>query len=79
MVPLYPRILGERWPELPERLRRSFEATTEMRTSGRFRVRWGERALARWLARWGGFPGWEGQPNPPQRELTILTEGLLPI
>jgi hypothetical protein len=57
MAPLYPRILGERWPELPERLRRSFEVTTEMRTSGRFRVRWGDRSLARWLARWGGLPG----------------------
>jgi hypothetical protein len=56
MAPLYPRILGERWPELPERLRRSFDVKTEMKTSGRFRVRCGERALSRWLARWGGFP-----------------------
>ena len=29
--------------------------------------------------RWGGFPGWAGQPNPPEAELKILTEGLLPI
>jgi hypothetical protein len=29
--------------------------------------------------RWGGFPGWEGQPNPPTRELAVLTEGLLPL
>jgi hypothetical protein len=56
MVPLYPRIIGEHWPELPERLRRSFEVTSEVRTSGRFCVRWGDRALSRWLARWGGLP-----------------------
>jgi len=29
--------------------------------------------------RWGGFPGWAGQPNPPEAELKVLTEGLLPI
>jgi len=28
---------------------------------------------------WGGFPGWAGQPNPPEAELKVLTEGLLPI
>ena len=29
--------------------------------------------------RWGGFPGWAGQPNPPEADLKQLTEGLLPI
>jgi hypothetical protein len=29
--------------------------------------------------RWGGFPGWEGQAQPPEAELNFLTEGLLPI
>jgi hypothetical protein len=29
--------------------------------------------------RWGGFPGWERHENRPERELAILTEGLLPI
>jgi hypothetical protein len=56
MASLYPRIVGERWRELPERLRTLFEVTSERRCSGRFRVRRGEGALARWLARWGGLP-----------------------
>jgi len=29
--------------------------------------------------RWGGLPGWERHENRPERELAILTEGLLPI
>jgi hypothetical protein len=29
--------------------------------------------------RWGGFPGWEGAANPPEAELRLLSEGLLPI
>jgi hypothetical protein len=29
--------------------------------------------------KWGGFPGWDGQPNPPARELALLTEGLLAL
>ena len=29
--------------------------------------------------RWGGFPGWEKHEDRPEKELTILTEGLLPI
>jgi hypothetical protein len=29
--------------------------------------------------RWGGFPGWEQQPKRPEKELKLLTEGLLPI
>jgi hypothetical protein len=29
--------------------------------------------------RWGGFPGWEKQPERPEKELAILKEGLLPI
>jgi hypothetical protein len=29
--------------------------------------------------RWGGFPGWEMQPKRPEKELAVLTEGLLPI
>jgi hypothetical protein len=29
--------------------------------------------------RWGGFPGWDQYDNPPQTELAILTDGLLPI
>ncbi len=59
MTPLYPRIVGDRWRELPVRLRQCFEAPSvngEMRASGHFRVRWGDRALARWLARLGGLP-----------------------
>lgn len=31
----------------------------------------------RLACRWGGFPGWDGQPDPPTRELAFLTEGLL--
>jgi hypothetical protein len=62
MTSLYPRIVGDRWRELPERLRQCFEVPSvptvnaEMRASGHFRVRWGDRALARWLARLGGLP-----------------------
>jgi hypothetical protein len=29
--------------------------------------------------RWGGFPGWEGQPGAPTREIAFLSEGLLDI
>ncbi len=29
--------------------------------------------------RWGGFPGWARQANPPRQELDLLTHGLLPI
>jgi hypothetical protein len=29
--------------------------------------------------RWGGFPGWEGQPRRPEAELKILTDGLAAI
>jgi hypothetical protein len=29
--------------------------------------------------RWGGFPGWERHQNRPEKELALLTEGLLPI
>jgi hypothetical protein len=29
--------------------------------------------------RWGGFPGWEGQPSPPRREIDFLGEALLPL
>jgi len=59
MTSLYPRIVGDRWRELPERLRQCFEVPSvngEMRASGHFRVRWGDRAPARWLARLGGLP-----------------------
>lgn len=56
MASLYPRILGERWRELPEQVRRALEVTDEMRASGRFQVRWSDRARARWLARLGGLP-----------------------
>lgn len=28
---------------------------------------------------WGGFPGWEGQPEAPEAELEFLSDGLLPI
>ncbi len=58
MTPLYPRIVGDRWRELPEQLRRCFETplNAEMRASGHFRVRWGDRALACWLARLLGLP-----------------------
>jgi hypothetical protein len=28
---------------------------------------------------WGGFPGWERDPNPPRAAIAELTEGLLPI
>jgi hypothetical protein len=28
--------------------------------------------------RWGGFPGWEGQPSRPERELAFLTVGIAP-
>lgn len=53
---LYPRIVGERWRELPEPLRRCFEPSDELRASGLFRVRWGDCALARLVARLGGLP-----------------------
>ena len=59
MLSLYPRIVGERWRELPEHVRRCFEVPSvneEMQASGHFRIRWGDRALARWLARLGGLP-----------------------
>jgi len=29
--------------------------------------------------RWGGFPGWERQQHPPERELAALCDGLLPL
>jgi hypothetical protein len=29
--------------------------------------------------RWGGFPGWEKRQERPERELKLLTDGLLPI
>ncbi len=29
--------------------------------------------------RWGGFPGWKDQAHRPERELSVLTEGLLPL
>jgi len=29
--------------------------------------------------RWGGFPGWEKQATRPDKELKLLTDGLLPI
>jgi hypothetical protein len=29
--------------------------------------------------RWGGFPGWAGEANPPRQELEFLTQGLLPL
>jgi hypothetical protein len=29
--------------------------------------------------RWGGFPGWAQSKDPPQKELALLTDGLLPI
>jgi hypothetical protein len=29
--------------------------------------------------RWGGFPGWAEHPERPDKELSVLTEGLLPI
>jgi hypothetical protein len=29
--------------------------------------------------RWGGFPGWENQSRRPEKELRLLSEGLLPI
>lgn len=28
---------------------------------------------------WGGFPGWERDPNPPRKLISELTKGLLPI
>ncbi len=28
---------------------------------------------------WGGFPGWERDPNPPRDVIAQLTEGLLPL
>jgi len=28
---------------------------------------------------WGGFPGWERDPNPPRAAIAELTEGLQPI
>jgi hypothetical protein len=36
-------------------------------------------AYLRLSFRWGGFPGWEGQPNAPTREIAMLTDGLLPL
>jgi hypothetical protein len=33
----------------------------------------------RWSFQWAGFPGWEKQKKRPERELTILREGLLPV
>lgn len=29
--------------------------------------------------KWGGFPGWERYPDRPQKELSYLAEGLLPL
>jgi hypothetical protein len=29
--------------------------------------------------RWGGFPGWEQYEERPEKELAVLTEGLLPL
>src|SRR5262249_1800422 len=29
--------------------------------------------------RWGGFPGWEQYQERPEKELAMLTEGLLPL
>jgi hypothetical protein len=29
--------------------------------------------------RWGGFPGWEKETKRPEKELKLLTEGLLPL
>jgi hypothetical protein len=36
-------------------------------------------AYLRIVFRWGGFPGWEGQPQLPEAELKFLTDELLPI
>jgi hypothetical protein len=33
----------------------------------------------RWSFKWGGFPGWEKEKRRPQKELSYLSEGLLPI
>ena len=29
--------------------------------------------------RWCGFPGWEKYPDPPEKELAFLRQGLLPL
>ena len=28
---------------------------------------------------WGGFPGWEGSPHAPEKEIAYLNQGLLTI
>lgn len=74
MTSLYPRIVGDRWRELPEQVRRCFEVPSVnevMQASGHFRVRWGDRALARWLARLGGLPR---ERERVEVELTVTSD-----
>jgi hypothetical protein len=43
---------------------------------------WHETTFVNYLRiafRWGGFPGWERYEDRPQKELSYLAEGLLPI
>jgi hypothetical protein len=51
---LYPRVLGENWLRLHESIRCAHSIGAEMR--GSFRISYGERRLAKLLARWSHLP-----------------------
>ena len=74
MAPLYPRILGGEWTRLPEGVRCYHAGLGEIRAFGRFEVRWGERPLARTLARLGGLPG-AGEQVPTELQVTPDADG----
>jgi hypothetical protein len=47
-----------------------------------FLYEWHETTFVNYLRiafKWGGFPGWERDKNPPREAIARLTEGLLPI
>lgn len=48
----------------------------------RFEYEWHETTFVNYLRQafeWGGFPGWERDPNPPREAIAKLTEGMLPL
>jgi len=69
---LYPRLLGERWAELPEPVRRLHSGGAR-RAAGLFDVRHG-RGPARWLARALGMPR-EGKRIPTLLAVTTGAGG----
>jgi hypothetical protein len=74
MTPLYPRIVGRDWRQLPELVQRCHGGLDEVRAFGRFDIRWGKNALARALARWGGLPR-AGVDLPAELTVTPDPEG----